>query len=360
LYRRPASERRNLVSFSFWLRKRASNRTPRRQAQRQPAAPRFRPLLEALEDRCVPSTLKVTNNYDSGPGSLRYEIAQARSNDTIVFDFGNKKANNTPQNITLTSGELEINKNLTIQGPGAGLLTVTSTGLASPYHYNYGSSRIFEVDGASGTNVTLSGMTISNGDGFRFYTPYPYSGDYYDGTGGGILNFSTLTISGCTLSSNFAADSGGGIANFGKLTVSGCTLSNNNTDGNGGGIYNAGALTVSSCNLSGNTSCNGGGICNASTMTVSGCTLSGNYAYGSGGINFGAAIGYGGGGICNFGGTMTVSGSTLTNNSTLGNGGGILNGGAASALTVLDSIFSSNSPDNIYGPYTDGGGNTFN
>jgi hypothetical protein len=29
------------------------------------------------------------------------------------------------------------------------------------------------------------------------------------------------------------------------------------------------------------------------------------------------------------------------------------------ALTVLDSIFSSNSPDNIFGPYTDGGGNTF-
>jgi hypothetical protein len=55
---------------------------------------------------------------------------------------------------------------------------------------------------------------------------------------------------------------------------------------------------------------------------------------------------------------MTVSGCTLSGNSTPGNGGGILNWGGA--LTVLDSILSSNSPDNIYGPYTDGGGNTFN
>ena len=30
-----------------------------------------------------------------------------------------------------------------------------------------------------------------------------------------------------------------------------------------------------------------------------------------------------------------------------------------STLTVLDSIFSSNRPDNIFGPYADGGGNTF-
>ena len=55
-------------------------------------------------------------------------------------------------------------------------------------------------------------------------------------------------------------------------------------------------------------------------MTVSVCTLSGNYAY---------------------------------------SGGGIYNAGTAGALTVLNSIFSSNTPDNINGPYTDGGGNTF-
>jgi parallel beta-helix repeat protein len=300
--------------------------------------------LEALEDRCVPSstTLKVTSLLDSGPGSLRYEIAQAQSNDTIVFDFGTKKANSTPHTITLTSGELDINKNLTIQGPGAGLLTVTSTG-----SYDTG-SRIFEV--GVGTTASLSGMTISNGNGYSrdpaFGVPSPY-----DGTGGGVLNLGTLTISGCTLSGNIVGGGiafvgGGAVANFGRLTLSGCTLSNNRADADGGGIYNdsGSTLTISGCTLSGNDAYytgDGGGIFNAGTLSVSNSTLTGNY-------------GQFGGGIFNEG-TATVIGCTLTAN-TAGQGGGIYN---AYALTVSNSVFSSNTPDNIYGPYTDEGGNSF-
>jgi hypothetical protein len=37
-------------------------------------------------------------------------------------------------------------------------------------------------------------------------------------------------------------------------------------------------------------------------------------------------------------------------------GGGIYNAGT---LTVSSSTFYTNSPDNIYGSYTDGGGNSF-
>jgi hypothetical protein len=138
-----------------------------------------------------------------------------------------------------------------------------------------------------------------------------------------------LTVNGCTLSNN-AARAGGGISNFGTATVSGCTLSGNSADyGRGGGIYNAGTMTVSGCDVSSNSangtfgvSAEGGGIYNAGTATVSGCTLSGNSA----------AFGF---------------------------GGGIYNAGTAAALMVVDSIFSGNGPDNIFGPYTDGGGNTF-
>src|SRR5260370_37495043 len=74
----------------------------------------FRPALEALEDRWVPSTLTVLNNLDSGAGSLRAEIAVAHNGDAIVF-----APSLTGQTITLTSGELLLKHSLTIAGPGA-------------------------------------------------------------------------------------------------------------------------------------------------------------------------------------------------------------------------------------------------
>jgi hypothetical protein len=61
--------------FSSWPRK----RTPpgaseaRRTSKPTPRQATFRPRLEALEDRCLPSTLTVTNTLDRGPGSLRAE-----------------------------------------------------------------------------------------------------------------------------------------------------------------------------------------------------------------------------------------------------------------------------------------------
>ena len=70
-----------------------------------------RPGLEALECRALLSTLTVMNTADSGSGSLRAEIGAAHSGDTI--DFSSKLKGRV---ITLTSGELVVNKSL---NPGA-------------------------------------------------------------------------------------------------------------------------------------------------------------------------------------------------------------------------------------------------
>src|SRR5262245_44377267 len=87
-YRRPGLGRRTVMSLFTWLQnrrhvfarqRRSGHGSPRRQAT-------FRPRLEVLEGRCVPATLKVSSIYDGERGSLRYEIAQAKSDDTIVFD----------------------------------------------------------------------------------------------------------------------------------------------------------------------------------------------------------------------------------------------------------------------------------
>src|SRR5678815_3238603 len=66
------------------------------------------------------STIIVTNTNDSGPGSLRQAIVDASDGDTIQFD----PALNG-QSITLTSVTLFVNKNISISGPGANLLTIT-------------------------------------------------------------------------------------------------------------------------------------------------------------------------------------------------------------------------------------------
>ena len=69
------------------------------------------------------ATITVFNGNDSGAGSLRQAIFDASSGDTINFAL--------PQGVTaieLNSGELLINKNLTIDGPGANKLTVPDKG----------------------------------------------------------------------------------------------------------------------------------------------------------------------------------------------------------------------------------------
>src|SRR5262249_38549628 len=123
---------------------------PRRQRHSAPTARRrhgsFRPQLESLEGRWVPSTLTVTNSLDTGAagdGSLRGEIAAAQSGDTINFAPGL-----AGQTITLTNGELAITRSLDIEGPGANQLTVNG---------NH-ASRVFDISG--GVTVTIAGMTM--------------------------------------------------------------------------------------------------------------------------------------------------------------------------------------------------------
>jgi hypothetical protein len=262
------------MSFFSWLRNRTSTRSTRWDGfQTRPTTRRFRPRLEALEDRWLPSTLTVTNNLDSGAGSLRADIAAAQSGDTIVF-----APSLDGKTITLTSGPLAISKNLTIQGPGASLLTISGNHL----------SPVFHVTGALPVvpPVVLSGLTISNG---------------VSSLGGGILNSGTLTVSQCTLSGNSAGD-GGGIYNTGALTVSQSTL-NGNSAQLGGGIY-----TYIGPGVYGHPLC----------ATLTNCTLSGNHANGNALDGSG-----GGGGLFVARGTTKLTNCTISQNYSLYGGSGI-------------------------------------
>jgi hypothetical protein len=289
--------------------------------------------LVGVGDSLPGTVVVVTNTNDSGPGSLRNALAAASDGDTI-------DATGVSGTILLTSGELQINHNVTINGPGAENLAVNGNA----------TSRVFEN---FASDATISGFTITNG----FTTDA-------DG-GGGILNHRGLKLSGTSILSNntgncgpFCFGSGGGINSNsgGTLTVTNCTISDNSTGltflSRGGGMYLAGGgkATVTDSTISGNTAGFGGGISSSLHMlTVTNSTISDNSAEFGGGIDgSGMAIVTNsaisgntativGGGVYNYiHGTLSVNNSTISGNSApSGHGGAIFNSEAA---TIGDTI----------------------
>ena len=91
-------------------------------------------LLCAMATQAHAATITVANGNDSGTGSLRQAISDASPGDTINFAP-------TVTSISLLTGELLIDKNLTITGPGANRLTVQVSANASrifPHQLEYG------------------------------------------------------------------------------------------------------------------------------------------------------------------------------------------------------------------------------
>ncbi|MBX3015408.1 MAG: hypothetical protein KF832_28065 [Caldilineaceae bacterium] len=199
-----------------------------------------------------------------------------------------------------TTGLPWITTEITIEGGGH---TISRDASAPTF-------RLLAVE-ASG-NLTLHQVTLSGGN---------------TASGGGLMNYGTVTVSNSTLSGNSASTGGGGIGNLGTMTVDNSTLSDNSAGNSGAALFNQGTLTVNNSTFSGNSADQGGGaLFNMSTATVSNSTLSGNSAD------------QGGGALFNMG-TLTVSNSTLSGNSATNNGGGLFNYGT---VTLERSLISGN------------------
>src|SRR6516165_9792086 len=72
--------------FIPFLRRRSASSAHSLSRGRTIRARHFRPLLESLEDRMLPSTFLVTNFNDSGPGSLRAAITAVNKDTTSTTD----------------------------------------------------------------------------------------------------------------------------------------------------------------------------------------------------------------------------------------------------------------------------------
>jgi large repetitive protein len=119
-----------------------------------------------------------------------------------------------------------------------------------------------------------------------------------------------------TISGNTAGGSGGGISNSGTLTLSDDTISGNKTGTLGGGIYNTATLIVSDTTVSGNTAVaasGGGGIDNtgSGTATLANSVLSGNTSNGAPEDFDGVAYTDNGGNIVGVANGVAVSASAI-------------------------------------------------
>ncbi|WP_341531797.1 choice-of-anchor Q domain-containing protein (plasmid) [Nostoc sp. UHCC 0302] len=296
------------------------------------------------------ATFNVTNTNDSGTGSLRQAILNANAlTGKDLLNFNGVFADSIADTITLGGSSLTITDDLTINGTGANLLTVSGNN----------NSRVFEIN--SGTTAEIVGLTIANG---YIFEDFP--------GGAGILNSGTLTLSNSIVNGNIAESaSGGGIFNSGTLKLSDTTISNNRSQGyyGAGGIYNSGTLIVDNSNIKSNSggefigSDGSGGIFNSGTATLNNSTISNNGARFGGGIynasgtltiNKSTVNGNGAefaAGILNDG-ILTLSDSTISDNSADGTGGGISNGGT---LTIINSTLSDNSATAEGGGIINGG-----
>jgi chitodextrinase len=245
--------------------------------------------------------------------------------------------------------------------PGGGNLTLTKGcvyTLASAYNATDGGTGLPVISGQvtiQGAGATITRSTASGTPAFRIF----------DVASGGNLALNSLTLSNGL--ANNGQQGGGAIDSHGTLAVTAGTFTNNSspatTGTSGGAIDSSGTLSVTTSTFSGNSAQEGGGVFNQSSATITNSTFTSNNAtiYGGGallnaagtetlaGDTFVANTGPGGGAIDNDA-TLNIANSTFTNNTGGTNGGGAVEN--FGTTTVKQSTFSGNTS-----PY---GANLFN
>jgi hypothetical protein len=278
-------------------------------------------------------TLEDTVDLTDGHTSLREAIFATNilsGLDTI--EFSPALTTNGPTKILLTQGELRITDDLTINGPGAELLTIDASGSdPTPGVSDGKGSRVFNVDDAQPefSEVTVSGLTLKGGDS--------------SARGGAILTSESLSIVGCTIRDNVSRlgeANGGGIAAIlrdgANFSISHSFVFNNRATGRGGGLFlDVGencAATIDNTRILENESSSGGGIYVVNSLgdvSICNSTLTGNTVQLSGGAIYAA-------------GEIAVERSSIDGNSAGLSGGGVQHT-SPGALTLVESEVENNS-----------------
>ncbi len=283
-------------------------------------------LLSVASAQAAPITVNKTSDAApsgsecmgvAGDCALRQAIDKANANpgSTVVVPNGTYRLTIAPAGPDDNStGDLNVTASTTISGSGPSPIVEAGTSAGS------GIDRVLTV--GSGANVSISRITIRFGKS--------------PGTGGGILDVGTLTLTDSRITQN-TADSGGGIgfddggAASGALTVTGSTLTGNHSGDGGGIVEESGkSVTITDSSISNNTSSSlGGGVSQegSASIDIERSTIHGN-----------TATKEGGGLTQEAPAPVTISRSTIDGNTAGGYGGGIVEEGGDPSGAPADSL----------------------
>jgi transcriptional regulator with XRE-family HTH domain len=303
-------------------------------------------ILSYLANQLSADPTIVTSTSDNGIGSLRAAIQAAGDGGTVRFDAHLKGT------IPLTSGDLNINKNIVLRGTNQNQVAISSP--------NGHKVRIIQGISVSFENLTFKGSKTRD-------TAF-------------IDNEGILIINKCIISDNVSAYNGGGVTNRGSLNLIDSTVVGNIASGNGAGVYSwNGDLNIVHSIIKDNISHNnGGGVYSLrSKFSLSDSVISDNRATNGsgGGINLvnaqldlknsivtGNHSSAYGGGIAILGSQGIMNASLVRTNSADLQGGGIFvakdsenNVGSAVQMTKIE-ITNPPKTDYYIGQNTDGNG----
>jgi hypothetical protein len=247
------------------------------------------PRLDTRPHALLAPEVVVTNTDDAGPGSLRQTIADAA--DGSVIHFAPAIAGQT---IVLSTGQIEIDKTLTIEGPLPSGMTI-SGGF---------SARVFNIFPAG--NAVFRDLSIVNGND-----------QTTGGGGGGFWVNGTLLLDHVLVANNTTGNTGGGI--FVKSTGQ-VTLINSTVSGNvarmGGGILSGGSVTIWNGTIANNTAPDVGGIYTFGNLYLRNSIVANNTDTDDASVDPNCKVGTSG--------VLLVSGTNLSNDATCGTGPGMI------------------------------------
>lgn len=289
------------------------------------------------------ATQTVTNCDDSGPGSLRDLVASAVDGDIIDMQ------SLTCSTITLTSGAVESDHDISLVGPGQNALTIDGSDNGYVLH--------------TSSSLSIEGVTIANGRSSA-------------GFGGCVSVMQNLTLVDSTVTGCHAGDGtnsaayGAGVNVRGDLIMYSSTISHSHAEADGGPAYDR--------SLGGGAYVGGGAYLFDSTISTS--SLSSTRADARGGGIFANGVVYAvssrvadnqvssvdgtayGGGIAGqqyvlVFGQSTISGNTAHSENKWSYGGGINSGDVSGGVVMSESTVSGNSiTANCSSCYITGGG----